>query len=252
MTRKKKNVLQSGENYSISIPIYNDFPLIKIQQDYSRIIHRDIDFLLDSKAALKRKELPRKQSKVLDRCFSNPGFTIEAGYADFVKQSSNNWILRIDSDEIINRSAISFLEKFQLQSDHVIGFQRHQVIYKSGEFKIITEDTFNSEKHIQWRFFNRSFGTFGTNSIHNPGFELNERKLIYAPPECAIYHLDFVVRDLAQRVKKMNGYNLLGQPSSMQIIQLGIQDEEQCAVIQDGEILQFLQKTKFQIVSVLK
>ena len=250
MSRKQKNVLQSGENYSINIPIYNEFPIIKIQQDYSRIIRRDIDFFLDSKAVLKKQELPRKQSKILNQFFANPGYSIEAGYADFVKQSSNNWILRLDADEIINRTAIAFLEKVELEKDHVIGFQRHQVIYKSGEFKIITDDIFDPEKHIQWRFFNRSFGTFGTNSIHSPGFELNERRLIYAPPECVIYHLDFVVRGLSQRVKKMNGYNLLGQPSNMQLIQLGIQGEEQCGFIQDSEVFQFLRKKKLQTVSL--
>ena len=248
---RKKNVLLNGEKYSINIPIYNEFPLIKIQQDYSKIICRNVEFFLDSKAFLKKRELPRRQAKILNRFFTNPGYSIEAGYADFVKQSSNNWILRLDADEIINRTGIAFLEKAELESDHVIGFQRHQVIYDSGEFKIITHEIFNPEKHIQWRFFNRNFGSFGTNSIHNPGFELNERKLIYAPPECAIYHLDFVVRDLPQRVKKMNGYNLLGQHLDMQLVQLGIQHEEQYGAIQDSEVFEFLGKKKLEIVSVI-
>jgi hypothetical protein len=251
LNRKHKNLLLSGQKYSINVPIYNEFSLIEIQRDYSKILGRNIDFFLDSKSFQKKIELTRKQSKLLNRLFSNPGYTIEAGYADFVKQSSNNWILRLDADEIINREAITFLENIDLENHHVVGFQRYQVIYESGNFKVITNELFNPENHVQWRFFNRNFGTFGKSTIHNPGFELIERKLIYAPPECAIYHLDFVVRDLAERIKKMEGYNLLGQPSNMQPIQIGNIDEKLSGPIPDSEVLEFLKKKKSQIIPVL-
>jgi hypothetical protein len=72
------------------------------------------------------------------------------------------------------------LENIKLENHDVVGFQRLQVIYESGNFKVITNELFNPENYIYWRFFDRNFETFGKSSLHNPGFELIERKLIYA------------------------------------------------------------------------
>jgi hypothetical protein len=212
-----------------------------IQKRYFRSISRDPEFLLDAKA---KTWIPTENLRDFSALFENIGESIESGYHDFVKQSRFDWILRLDSDEILTKSGFRFLEENAFEPDTVVGFLRYQVIDINGKFRVLDLPEFEPQNHIQYRFFSRTFGSFGSQYIHNPGFDLSERKLVLAPSDCAIYHLDFVLRNHARRVEKMERYLSLGQPPVMNIMQLGPERVKFSNKIIDKEILKFLKRNK--------
>lgn len=239
---------KNQKKYSICVPIFSEFELIKFQKLYARKVNKKFEFLFDSKVlpksffnlALKRHEI-----------FENKGSILEHGYKSFVQKARHEWILRIDSDELVNTAALEFIEKMILNENQIIGFNRYQVVEKEGEFFFLKNKEFTLENHVQYRFFNRNFGDFGSNEMHNPGFELEPREIIKAPDECAIYHLDFIFRDIQNRKRKSAKYNDLGQITEHQKYQILPEENWITSQLLDDEINQFL-KTNLNLIRFIQ
>ena len=222
---------------SICIPFYKELPLLRIQRRYSKKFGVKLQFLFDEKLLRKRRYF---WVKMIGETFRNSGNSIEQGYADFAKKARRDWVLRIDSDEILNLKGLQFLDQFDLEENHVVGFLRYQVVLLEDNFYVLANSEFNPNQHVQWRLFNRNFGSFGSDEIHNPGFKLIDRYSFLSPPDCAIYHLDFAVRDHESRVSKSLRYSKLGQDNDMQRFQILPEKDWQLMPVPDFEILDFL------------
>jgi hypothetical protein len=108
------------------------------------------------------------------------------------------------------------------------------------DFYVLANSEFDPNQHVQWRLFNKKFGKFGSETIHNPGFELIGRNPVLAPKDCFIYHLDFVIRDQKTRASKSLRYSELGQENHMERFQILPENSWQLMPILDLEILDFL------------
>ena len=239
------NTNKNQIKYSICVPILSEFELIKFQKIRARKIKK-IEFLIDSKVKRRKFMIATKRYKI----FQNDGQILEYGYKSFVQKARHNWILRIDSDELINTAALEFIEKTKLNANQVIGFNRYQVVEKDGKFFYLKNKEFELKNHVQYRFFNRNFGNFGERFIHSPGFDLSLREIIKAPEECAIYHLDFVFRDYQSRKNKSEKYNELGQITEHQNYQVLSKENWILSQLPDDEINQFLEKNLGLIRSI--
>jgi hypothetical protein len=221
--------------------------MIKFQKLYAQKIKNDFNFIVDSKNNKFRKILARIQGQ---KIFDNTGEILEAGYRSFVDKSPSDWILRLDSDEVINRAGIRFLDAQRFEVQEVVGFTRYQVVEVKDKFYILSNPEFSREKHIQIRLFNRTYGSFGNQHIHNPGFSADEREIVIAPNECAIYHLDFVIRDINVRMKKSIKYDALGQTPETRPYQILDDKDWKLSEIPDAEILEFLNEHKKLIMGL--
>ena len=230
--------------YSIAIPYFDDWRFVSLQEKYWRGKGRKPLHVLDSKLDSKLFRFKVYKWFYFSCEFQNPGNSIESGYESFVSKPSLEWILRLDSDEIPNVNLIKFLDNGLFENETVVGFERLQVILQQNQFRIILNDEFSPERHIQYRFFNRNFGDFGTSRIHTPGFDLGSRNILRADPDSRIYHLDFLLRGPESRFQKLQRYNQLGQPEDMEIYQTGIIENIRTGPIEDKEILSFLNENK--------
>ena len=237
-------------DFSLCVPIANDVLLIDLIKKTEKLHRHTIEYMFDEKYWPRIESISTRYKLSHVNVFENPGFSIESGYSDLVKKSRLDWVLRLDSDEIVSKTTLNFLSNNVFQTNDVVGFLRHQVIELDDDFYTIGNDVFDPLKHIQYRFFNKKAREYGRTDIHNPGFYLDTAQVVFAPPECAIYHLDFLVRNYESRVIKSKAYDGMGQPINMREIQLGPLGTFKPLKIADQEILKFLRKNREEIKSI--
>ena len=168
---------------------------------------------------------------------------LEASYEEFAKQSSRDWVFRVDADEIPNAGAIEFLNNLAaIPKESVIGFQRSQIILLAGKFFILGSEEFEPETHRQWRFFNKTTAKW-LKRIHTPGIEITSEQYIPAPQDAKLYHLEFLYLDQESLRKKSARYDESGQGTEYHKYQRNISTTS-LKQLDDPLLLDFLEKNR--------
>jgi hypothetical protein len=134
----------------------------------------------------------------------NPAGIVENAIEQLASHSSNDWILRLDDDELISTQLIDFIVKYlQSLSVDAIGIHRKwcRVNLTSSSLEYSINPIYGFD--WQWRLFRKSKVAFNPN-IHTPGIRF--RTETKTPLDAFIMHLDWVYRDYQYRQEKVARY----------------------------------------------
>ena len=194
--------------FTIQIPVYNETQALVFSSFYFERMGFKPRYVLDAQRTPETEELLIELGHELTY-FQNDKPFIENGYFNFSQSAPTEWILRLDCDEVPSRGLIEFCKEFvEHGGSGIVGFDRHQLIWKEGAFFTATTARFVPSTQRQWRLFNREHVTFDRN-IHTPGIIVNDP--VVAPPEAEIYHLSWIFLSWEDRVKKASRYDGHGQ-----------------------------------------
>jgi hypothetical protein len=144
--------------------------------------------------------------------FENDKPFIENGYESFASTAPTDWILRLDCDEVPSPALIEAACRFvDSGSDAVMGFERHQLLWRNGKFRTAETDRFQPKRQMQYRLFNRQSVSF-VRDIHTPGIRVD--RSVFAPSDAPLYHMSWIFLSLEDRKRKASRYDAHGQPSS--------------------------------------
>lgn len=133
-------------------------------------------------------------AKVIYNKFEN--FGIQKQFA--LNQTSNDWVLSLDADEVLSDALVNEIQNLDLSS----GFNAYKIprthIFLNKIFKFGSEN-----KKPILRFFNKNFGKFNENKVHET--IIVDSKLGFLKNEM----LHYTVSDIAVASQKNLNYSLL-------------------------------------------
>jgi hypothetical protein len=201
-TRKIATV---GLPFTIQIPVFNETSALSFSSFYFDRLGIRPRYLLDTQRTSEAENALRVLGHKID-FFTNDKPFIENGYEQFAAASPTDWILRLDCDEVPSLELIEFCRIYiERGSTGVVGFDRHQVIWRNNELLTATTERFLPAQARQWRLFNRHQVSFDRR-IHTPGIYIDEHTS--APPQAAMYHLSWIFLNWNERLEKATRYNL--------------------------------------------
>lgn len=134
----------------------------------------------------------------------NPGGIVEETIERLVSRCSNDWVLRLDDDELVSLGLVRFIERILPTLDvDAVGIHRKwcRVNLDKGALEYSTNPHYGYD--WQWRLFRKSTVGFNTR-VHTPGIAF--RTETRAPLDGFIAHLDWVYRDYGYRRDKVARY----------------------------------------------
>jgi glycosyltransferase involved in cell wall biosynthesis len=134
----------------------------------------------------------------------NPAGFVENTIEQLVSHCSNDWVLRLDDDELISTQLINFIAKYlPTISVDAVGIHRKwcRLNLASSSLEYSPNPIYGFD--WQWRLFRKSKVSFNTN-IHTPGIIFHTETK--APLDAFIMHLDWVYRDYKYRKEKVDRY----------------------------------------------
>jgi MoaA/NifB/PqqE/SkfB family radical SAM enzyme len=143
----------------------------------------------------------------------NPAGIVEAVLEQLASHCSNDWILRLDDDELISSGVPEFIRNYlpSLAVD-AVGIHRKwcRVNLSTSSLEYATHPVYGFD--WQWRLFRKSKVTFNR-SVHTPGIGFGTETK--APLDGFILHLDWVYRDLQHRRNKVVRYEAMRKGAGM-------------------------------------
>lgn len=164
-------------------------------------------FALDARSAdATRTKLDRLGENYI--ILHTPHQRVEAMVGMLRERVPTNWILRIDDDECPSPSLINWLNARDWDGpEAMVGLPRRWLRWQTPwllEFCALKSWDHHLGEDRQIRLF-RADRVHYTEAIHTPGFEISSP--VAAPTDCAIYHLDWILRDRVSRERKMRLYD---------------------------------------------
>lgn len=130
------------------------------------------------------------------------------------------WLLRVDDDEVPSRNLVGWLRSFDPRSSKdVVGFARRWLRFVTEtRLRYLASRKWDWRRSVdgedrQFRLFRKDGVTFET-GIHSPGIIADDADL--APPECCLFHFDWVLRSKPERLEKMRRYELQSEGAGSQ------------------------------------
>ncbi len=190
------------------IPLYNETDALRLSHFYFTAIGVPVRYAMDTQALPATRAIARELGiKPLE--FANDRPFIEHGYPAFSAAADNDWILRIDCDELPTPELIAFAREFVEQGgEGVVSFEREQVIWSGGGFQRPMNPRFDPKGQRQYRLYDRRAVVFDQ-AIHTPGIKVEA--VTHAPPGAKIYHLSWELLSWDDRVAKADRYEAYGQ-----------------------------------------
>jgi hypothetical protein len=141
------------------------------------------------------------------------GESIEEILPQIVSASSARWMLRIDDDEAPSSALVAWLTQMRPPAGktvvalprRAVRFEDDTAVYARSIPKVVEHD-------YQHRCFVREGVVFDP-ALHTAGIKYALSDVIYAPPECCLYHFDWIVRTRAEREAKLSRYERLAPGS---------------------------------------
>jgi hypothetical protein len=191
--------------FTIQIPVFNETRALSFSSFYFDRLGIRPRYLLDTQRTSEAEIALRALGHEANFFFNDKPF-IENGYEQFSAASPTDWILRLDCDEVPSQELIEYCRKYiETGNTGVVGFDRHQVIWRNNRLFTATTERFLPSQGRQWRLFNRHRVSFDRR-IHTPGIHIDEH--MSAPPQAAMYHLSWIFLDWNARLEKAARYNL--------------------------------------------
>lgn len=137
----------------------------------------------------------------------NPAGTVEATIEQLASFCSNEWVLRLDDDELISHGLLRFIEQhLEFLSVEAIGIHRKwcRVNLAGAHLEYSTNPLYGYD--WQWRLFRKSSVGY-CKGFHTPGICF--RTETKAPLDGFIVHLDWIYRDFGYRKSKVARYEAI-------------------------------------------
>jgi hypothetical protein len=200
-----RKVATVGLPFTIQIPVFNETRALSFSSFYFDRVGMRPRYLLDTQRTPEAEAALRALGHEIRFFFNDKPF-IENGYEQFAAASPTDWILRLDCDEVPSLELIEFCRGYiESGNTGVVGFDRHQVIWRDNRLMTATTERFLPAQARQWRLFNRHQVSFDRR-IHTPGIYIDEH--MSAPPQAAMYHLSWIFLDWNERLEKAARYNV--------------------------------------------
>jgi hypothetical protein len=131
---------------------------------------------------------------------------VEAMYEQILAACGRKWVLRLDDDEAPSAALVDWLRTELGNTDkRVVAIARRAVLLRDGAAYYAAAIPNIQACDYQYRLFLRD-GVRLRPEIHTPAIHFDANDVLYAPQECCIYHLDWVVRTHAERAAKLDFY----------------------------------------------
>ena len=215
------SLIKRNIGFAVSVNVAEKFSIIITTRDSSRWISELLEwykklsvapiFIVDSRTVDNTREIISGYGyKYFD--FTPKNDFPEAGMLRFGAEKSNSdWILRLDDDELPNRSLIDWVSKIGVGSRNQCWFiNRRELLVSGGEIYYSRSygkypmPGYPYQLHPMARLYNRSRIGF-SEELHTTG--LKELKLFdFSPSENFIIHLSCLVHPFSERVQKIRKY----------------------------------------------
>lgn len=141
------------------------------------------------------------------------GESIEEILPQIVAASNARWMLRIDDDEAPSSALVAWLTQMRSPAGKtIIALPRYAVRFED-DTAVYARSIPNVVEHdYQHRCFVREGVAFDA-TLHTAGLKYAPSDVVYAPPECCLYHFDWIVRTRAERAAKLSRYERLAPGS---------------------------------------
>lgn len=198
--------------FDLVIPTRDGLPYVfVIAREYARFELTPHYFIDGRSSNLFRRTAPRLLTRTT--ILSSSGASIEEMLPEIAAQTHASWVWRMDDDEAPSRALLAWLARLTPGEGHrVIAMPRRAVRFVDGA-PVYARAIPNLHEHdYQYRAFVRAGATFDP-TLHTAGITFSAPQVIHAPPDCCLYHFDWIVRTRAQRAEKLLRYERLKQGS---------------------------------------
>ncbi len=199
------------QNVEVIVPVCNAERWIAIILDGYRALGLDPLFILDTHSTDRTLALlVGENARVMIARGTHA--RVESLLFNAIPKLRSSWILRFDDDEMPSRALIDWVcANVNTLDVPFIGFARRWVWQQAPDGQFVTSHCAaasaaaggDATDDRQFRLFLRR-GVTLTEDLHSPGFAADSAPV--APPEAAIYHFDWLVRDRAAREAKIIRY----------------------------------------------
>ncbi len=195
-------------DFNLVIPSRDGLPhVFLIAREYVRLDLAPHYFVDGRSSGLFRGTAPRLLAHTT--LLSPTGASIEEMLPEIVARTSAPWVLRIDDDEAPSLALRTWLADVTPAADKtVIAFPRRAVRFDEGAPVYARSIPKLTEYDYQYRAFRRASAVFDP-TLHTAGIRFSGTQVVYAPPDCCLYHFDWIVRTRAQREAKLFHYESL-------------------------------------------
>jgi FkbM family methyltransferase len=189
---------------SIIVPTIDSKRYIDVILRYYRESGIEVEVFIDSKSCDSTPEIV--QAHYPPRFIRNDATRVGEIIEAMSIAVGARWVLRLDDDELPSRAMLDFVADAITRDDaDAYSFARHQcVVSKSGT--LLRSTAFNPLNHQQWRLYQVDKVRY-TSAGHTPGFLLDGLRLVVAPVDAAMIHLDWAVHSFDERQLKVSRYN---------------------------------------------
>ena len=222
------NISQNTEMLKIVIPIFNNGNFLESIIKFWRSIEEDPLFLVDAKTTDNSVEILNDYSCNY-KYIANQFEFIEQVLFEEISNINNEWVLRVDSDEIFTPESLHNIRQTltcNLEPYARIVFPR-QSVFKLGEslFKVQVPldfenkckcdiQWFTTQNHFQARLVNITRNS-KQGDLHSPGMTPKVGFSDLIMENVDFYHLDWVYNDFASRKLKFTNYLNLAKTSEI-------------------------------------
>jgi glycosyltransferase involved in cell wall biosynthesis len=189
---------------SIIIPTINSARYIDIILSYYRESGLDVEVFVDSKSTDDTPGIVRGHYP--PRSIRNEATRVGEIIEAMSMATGSRWVLRLDDDELPSRAMLAFVAGAITKDDaDAYSFARHQcAVSKSG--RLLRSRAYNPLDHKQWRLYQVDKVQY-ISAGHTPGFHLDGLRLMVAPVEACMVHLDWAVHSFDERQAKVRRYD---------------------------------------------
>lgn len=196
-------------DFQLVIPSRDGLPYVfVIAREYARL-NLTPHYFIDSRSSpLFRRTAPRLLARTTP--LSSAGESIEEMLPEIVAQGgAAPWVWRMDDDEAPSQALLAWLAHLQPDDGkRVVAMPRRAVRFEAGVPVYARSIPKLTEHDYQYRAFVRAGAAFDP-TLHTAGITFATTQVIFAPPDCCLYHFDWIVRTRAEREKKLFRYESL-------------------------------------------
>lgn len=195
--------------FTIQVPVFDETRALEFSCFYFERLGVEARYILDSQRTPQAEATLRGLGRG-PLVFANDKPFLENAYQNFAAASPTDRILRLDCDEAPSQNLVEACREIVLRDGgEMAGFERHQLIWRHGEFLSAQGERFRPSNQVQWRLFNRRAVRFYDGRLHTPGLFVD--KPVKVPADAPIYHLEWVFLDRQARLDKTSRYDGFGQ-----------------------------------------
>lgn len=201
--RRAPKKLRSLGDLTVIVPTINSAKYIDIILEYySDELSIPVMLFVDSKTIDRTTPLARSlAAKVVP--IQNDATRVGEIIQRMSMVCPTSWVLRIDDDELPSRAMIDYVLQVVRSGDaDAYGFRRYQCLV-SSDGRLLNDP---QSTHVQWRLYRKDSVRYIA-AGHTPGFQTQGLKIVEAPQDALMIHLDWALHSYDERKSKIFRYD---------------------------------------------